>query len=93
LLIGELKAFMFENKFEKRMQEHAVFKKILNGNAGGGGGACKGVREALRGTVNFTGGAVVLLVGTAITKWTATAHCHHCVPFALCPTARAGTAA
>jgi hypothetical protein len=53
------------------MQEHPGFKNILNGTGGGGGGSCKGVRKALRGTVNFTGGAVVLLVGTT-TKWTAT---------------------
>jgi hypothetical protein len=72
ILLGELEAFMFEKKFEERMQEHPGFKNVLNGTGGGGGGFCKGVREALRGKIRFTGGAVVLaLVGTT-TKWTAT---------------------
>jgi hypothetical protein len=72
LLIGELEAFMFEKQYEKRMQEHPAFKNALNGTARGCGGPCTGVREALRGTINFTGGAVVLLVGTITNKWTAT---------------------
>jgi hypothetical protein len=65
------RGIQFEKKFEERMQEHPAFKNILNGAGGGCGGPCMGVREALRGTINFTGGAVVLLVGTATDKWTA----------------------
>ena len=68
ILLGELEAFMFEKKFEKRMQEHPEFKNILNGIGGGGGGFCRGVRDALRGKIRVTGGAVVLLVGAATKK-------------------------
>jgi hypothetical protein len=59
---------MFENKFEKRMKEHPVFKNITNGTGGSGGGFCRGVRDALRGKIRVTGGAVVLLVGAATKK-------------------------
>jgi hypothetical protein len=68
ILLGELEVFMFEKKFEKRMQEHPEFKNVLNGTGGGGGGFCRGVRDALRGKIRFTGGAVVLLVGATTKK-------------------------